>query len=115
MGKRQLTQKEIAKRLKEIEGKTKAAKENLYKLEASIAAMPADFQESRIRNRNVIPPPDDFDIPGKSKRAKKLRQDEARLRKSRSEQAIWALCCVVVLIGLALWFYTQLKSHQLLE
>jgi septal ring factor EnvC (AmiA/AmiB activator) len=98
--------------LKELLKQEKSVKKQLSVLECSIVALPATYQESRLKNWNILPPPEEY-------RAKKpaplARVHQQHLRQARMKQALFAMFLVTLMLLIGAWFYTQLQAQHLLD
>lgn len=112
------TRKQIAEmeaRLKALHAAEKSVKKKLNVLECSIVALPATYQETRLKNWNTLPPPAEYRQQQPSAVRKLPRVHQERIRQARTRQALLALMLVVLLIGFAAWFFHQLQAHHLLD
>ncbi len=104
---------EVESRLKALRKEGESVKKQLSVLECSILAIPASFQESRLKNWNILPPPEEYRV--RSSAQHLPRAHVASLQRARSQQALFALLLVALFVGFAMWFCHQLQSQHLLD
>jgi septal ring factor EnvC (AmiA/AmiB activator) len=101
------TLKETKSRIRELEKQTRQARENLYKLEAQIAALPAQQLQSRMAQRNQLPPLDDYAPVG----SRKPRGQQRAINQQRGADALYAVVAIALLLVVAWWFISMLQRN----
>lgn len=104
---------EMEARLKELRNQEQAMQKKLSRLECSLVAIPGDFQESRLRNWNVLPAVSEERYRKRERALPRVHQQ--RIHQARTRQALLALFMVVAFVGFAMWFANQLQALQLMD
>jgi uncharacterized protein HemX len=104
---------EMEKRLKALHKEGESVKKQLSLLECSIVALPATFQENRLKNWNILPPPEEYRVRQTSAHMPRVHQQT--IHRARTQQALCALLLVAAFVGFALWFCQQLQAQHLLD
>ena len=104
---------EMEAQLKALLQQEKSVKKKLTRLECSIVAVPGNHQESRLKNWNTLPPPDEYRPKREPRAIPRVHQE--RIRQARTRQALLALLLVCMFLGFAVWFCSQLQAQHLLD
>ncbi len=108
------TAAETEAKLKALTKQESVLKKKLTRLECAIVATPVVHQETRLRNWNTLPPPDD--LPRRRQFGPKITRVQAQLiRAARVRQALFAFFLVAIFTGFACWFFYQIRLHHLWE
>jgi uncharacterized protein HemX len=104
---------EMEKRIKALQQEGESVKRELNVLECSIVALPATFQENRLKNWNILPPPEEYRVRKAPRNIPRVHQ--ASIQQARTQQALFALLLVALFVGFAMWFVHQIQDQHLLE
>jgi hypothetical protein len=104
---------EMEKRLKALHKEGESVKRELNVLECSIVALPATFQENRLKNWNILPPPEEYRVRKAPKNLPRVHQET--IHRARTQQALFALLLVGMFVGFAMWFVHQIQAQHLID
>ncbi len=104
---------EMEKRLKALHKEGESVKRELSVLECSIVALPATFQENRLKNWNILPPPEEYRVHKGPQQLPRVHQ--ASIQQARTQQALFALLLVALFVSFAMWFVNQIQTQHLLD
>ena len=104
---------EMEKRIKALHREGESVKKELSVLECSIVALPATYQENRLKNWNILPPPEEYRVKTTPRNLPRVHQQT--LHRARAQQALFALLLVCLFVGFAMWFVNQVQAQHLLD
>lgn len=104
---------EMEARLKQLRSQEQVMQRKLTRLECTLVAIPGDFQESRLRNWNVLPAVSEERYRKRERALPRVHQQ--RIQQARTRQALLALLLVVAFAGFAMWFVHQVQALQLMD
>ena len=89
--------------------------EEIHRLECFIASAPAAAKKKQMRNRDMVPPPDDYLADGKSYweyRSRLTRGQAQVIRSSRQKNLLRFLFLLLCFVGMLAWltYWTSLQN-----